>query len=169
MNLGDFYYGILSLVNNFNQKGIMILEVILVTAVVVIMAAVAYTELTKIKQAQVLKNAVEDIVAAANKAKSETLASLESSEYGVQFTSSSVVIFKGQSYVDADHSFDEVLSIISPAGISNINLSSGGTDFYFERLSGMPSKTGTVTVSVAGSASLTKTITVSATGSLSVN
>ena len=153
---------------SFYQKGITILEIIIVIAVVAIMAMVAFPQLAKMKQTQILKNSCEDIISASNKAKSETLASLNSYNYGIHFQSDKVIIFRGTTYVSND-SNNETISITSPASISTITLSGGGTDFYFNRLSGAPTKSGSVVVSIAGDANLTKTITISATGSLSIN
>ncbi len=153
---------------NFYKKGITILEIIIVIAVVGILARVVYPQLVKIKQTQVLKNASEDIISASNKAKSETLASLDSYNYGIHFQVDKIIIFRGTSYVSNDAN-NEIIDIISPASISTISLSGGGTDFYFNRQSGTPNKNGSVVVSIAGDSNLTKTITISATGSLSVN
>ena len=153
---------------DFFKKGITVIEILIVLSVVAILVAVALPQFSKIKENQVLKNGVQNILSSLDKAHSQTLASLNSSEYGVRFEADKIIIFKGTSFPANDPN-NESISIISPASISNVtlNLVSGiPGEMYFNRLSGVPSKTGTITVSVP---SVLKIITISATGAVSVN
>ena len=101
-------------------------------------------------------------------AQSQSLASVDSSEYGVHFKSDQVIIFKGKIF--AEGAIDnKVINVVYPASISNVTLggvSASSGNLYFERLSGAPSKIGTITVLTPSS---TKIITISATGATSVN
>ena len=151
--------------NLFYKKGITALELLFVVAVIGIIVAIAAPQFLKMKQNQVLKNTTEDIFSVINKARSQTLASLNSSEYGVHFQSDKIIIFKGKNFV-ANDANNEITTIVSPATISSINLAGGASSFYFNRLSGMPSISGTVTVSVSA---VSKVITVSPTGTVSFN
>ena len=144
------------------------MELLIVLAIIGIIVAITLPSFSSIKENQVLNNAVENVISTLNKARAQTLSSLESSEYGVHFESDQIVIFKGKVYsaVDPDN---ESVEITSPATISNVTL--GGVsgpegELYFARLSGVPDKSGTVTVSVAGSS---KIITISSTGTVSKN
>ena len=144
------------------------MELLIVLAIIGIIVAITLPSFSSIKENQVLNNAVENVVSALNKARTQTLSSLESSEYGVHFESDQIVIFKGKVYsaVDPDN---ESVEITSPATISNVTLggvSGSEGELYFARLSGVPDKSGTVTVSVAGSS---KIITISSTGTVSKN
>lgn len=151
---------------NLNQKGITIFEILLVIAIVGILAVLVLPGFAKIKRIQVLKSATEDIVSVIGKAHSQTLSSLDSSEYGVHFGSDELVLFKGITYSENDPN-NENIEIIFPASISSISLTGEAVDLYFNRLSGLPSVFGTITVSVPGISS--KTVTISAMGSASVN
>jgi prepilin-type N-terminal cleavage/methylation domain-containing protein len=153
---------------NFYHRGITLLEVIIVIAILGILAAIIIPQFSRIKELQALKNAGEDIISNFNQAKSETLASLNSSEYGVHFESDRIIIFKGEVFVAGD-SNNVTTNIIPPAVISNIALTGGAVDFYFERLTGAPSKTGTITIALSADASVNKVLTISATGSISMN
>jgi prepilin-type N-terminal cleavage/methylation domain-containing protein len=144
------------------NKGLTVIEVIVVVAIVAILVAVTLPQFSKMRENQAIKNAVADTVSVLNKARSYTLASVESSEYGVHFQSDKVIIFKGTTYSTGI----ETVDIITPATISTISLSGGGSDVYFSRLSGAPSKTGTITIS---STNFSKVITISATGGVSFN
>lgn len=150
---------------DFYQKGITTMELLIIFAVFGLLALIVIPQFSKIKENQVLKTGVQDILSSIDKARSKTLSSLNSSEYGVHFQADKVIIFKGTAFSALDVN-NESVNIVSPASISNIALSGGGSDIYFSRLLGAPSKTGTVTIS---STSYNKIITISATGVASSN
>ena len=154
--------------NDFYKKGITALEIIIVLGVVGVLLALILPNFSKIREDQVVKSAASDILSAISKARSQTLASVESSEYGVRFESDRVIIFKGKVYSSGAPD-NEIISIYSPASISNVTLggvSGNSGDMYFNRLYGVPSLTGTITISTS---SISKTITISATGITSIN
>ena len=151
-----------------HQKGITVVEILVVIAIMSIILRIVLPQFSKSKENQVLKNGAEDVVAVLDKARSQTLASFNSSEYGVHFQSDKVIIFKGKVF-SSGASDNENISIVTPATISNVTLGgvSGTTgDMYFNRLYGAPSTTGTITVSTS---SYSKTVTISATGTASMN
>ena len=143
-------------------------EILIVIAVLGIIFAVVLPQFSKSREMQVLKSTISDVLSVFEKAKSQTLASMDSSEYGVRFESDKVIIFKGTVFVSDDDN-NEIINIISPAMISDVTLngiSGSSGSLYFNRLSGIPSKTGTITISTS---SYSKIITISATGSANVN
>src|SRR3989337_2984635 len=109
------------MMKNFYQKGITIIELLIVIVVIGIMALIVLPQFSYIKENQVLK-------------------------YGVHFESDKVIIFKGTVF-SAIAPDNENIDLTSPATISAITLGGGGSDIYFNRLSGSPSVTGTVTLS----------------------
>jgi prepilin-type N-terminal cleavage/methylation domain-containing protein len=156
------------MINNFAKKGITITELLVVLAVIGIIAILIIPQLSKMRENQILKTSVADTLSSLNKARSQTLSSLDSSEYGVHFQSDAVIIFKGTTYSAGDTD-NEAVSIVTPASISNVTLDGvSGTsgDIYFERLTSIPSKIGTITISTS---SYSKIITIYATGVSSMN
>lgn len=150
------------------KRGITIIEITIVVLILGVLLTVILPQFSKIKENQVIKAAVADTLSSIDKARSQTLSSLNSSEYGVHFQSDKVIIFTGKVF-SSGASSNETVNIISPARISNVTLggvSSTSGDMYFNRLSGAPSTTGTVTIS---STSFSKTVTISATGASSSN
>lgn len=150
---------------NFYKKGITVTEILIVIATLGIIFLIMIPQFSKIRENQALKNGAQDILSSVNKARSQTLASLNSLEYGVHFQSDKVIIFKGAVFSDGDAG-NETINITAPATISNIALAGGGNEIYFNRLSGAPNTTGSVTVSTS---SYSKIITISATGTASVD
>lgn len=147
------------------RRGITIIEILIVIAVLGIIFSIIIPQFSKMRENQALKNGAQDILSSVNKARSQTLASLNSSEYGVHFQSDKVIIFKGAVFSGGDAN-NETIDIITPAIISNIALAGGGNEIYFNRLSGAPSTTGAVTISTS---SYSKIITIYATGAVSVD
>ena len=150
---------------NFYKKGITLVEVLAVLTVLGGIFLVVLPQFSKIKENQVLKNGVADILSSIDKARGETISSLNSSEYGVHFQSDKVIIFKGTTY-SPGAADNEAINIISPATISTISLTAGAVDVYFARLSGAPNKTGTITITTSN---YSKIVTISATGVASAN
>jgi len=155
----------LNKMKNFYIKGITVVEIVVVLAIIILLVAIVLPQFSKTRENQVLKNAVADIMSALNKASSQTLSSVNSSEYGVHFQSDKVIIFTGTSFSEGVGD-NEMINIIAPATISDISLTGGAYDIYFNRLSGTPSKIGTVTITSGSSSSV---ITIGATGIVSVN
>ena len=149
---------------NFLQKGITALELIIVMAILVILIMAVLPKFSEMKNNQLLKNTEENVLATLNTARTQTLASLNSSGYGVHFQSDKIVLFAGLSYSPSDPS-NKVFDMISPATISGINLG-GSSEIIFEKLSGTPSAYGDIVVSVG---SLSKTITITRAGAIGIN
>ena len=149
-------------------RGMTVIELLVVVVVIGILLLITLPQFFKIRERQMVKNAVAEILSSLGKARSQTLSSLNSSEYGVRFESNQVIIFKGKTFSSGAPD-NEVANITSPASITSVTLSgvSGGSgDMYFNRLSGVPSKTGTITISASSNS---KIITISATGTVSSN
>ncbi len=154
--------------NNLYKKGITIVEILVVLATIGIMVGVIIPQFSKTRESQVLKSAVADILASIDKARGQTLSSLNSSEYGVHFESSKIIIFKGKVF-SSSAADNETIDITTPASITNVNLggvSGSSGDMYFNRLYGVPSMTGTITLATDN---FSKIITISATGIASVD
>lgn len=147
------------------SKGISLVEIVAVLATLGLILAAVVPQFGKNRETQVVKSAVGDILSSLSLARSQTLSSLDSSSYGVHFESGKVVIFKGESFTQNDPDNQEV-PILSPASIANVvlNGSSGNSgSLYFERITGNPSKSGTVTIS---SPNFSRTVTIAATGAV---
>ena len=80
----------------FFQKGITVIEMLIVVSVIGILVLITLPRFSKIKENQVLKNTLGDVTSVLHRAQTQSLASVDSSEYGVRFQSDQVIIFKGK-------------------------------------------------------------------------
>lgn len=145
------------------KRGITFLELLIVVAVLGVIFSVVIPQFSKSREMQVLKSGVVDILSSIDKARGETLSSLNSSSYGVHFQSDKVIIFKGTGFIP-DTVGNEIIDIVTPASITNVTIgivSGSSGEIFFNRLSGSPSATATVTISTTN---YSKIITISATG-----
>ena len=147
------------------KRGFTALETFIVLSVAILLIVIVLPSFQAMRNNQVLKATASEVVSALDQARSQALSSIDSSEYGVHFELNEIIIFKGTTFSSPDPN-NENISITSPASISSINLTGGAVDVYFDRLSGAPNKTGTITISVSP---FSKVITISATGAISMN
>lgn len=146
--------------------GFTLLEILMVVAIMGILVTIIITSFSTLNKAQALDKSARQGASILNQARMLTLSSKEDSVYGVHFESSEITLFKGGSYSsnDPDNIISPLNSIVS---ITNINLSGGGVDVIFGRLTGNTNTPGTVTFSL-DSSTATKTISVSGTGLIEI-
>lgn len=119
------------------KSGITLVEVMVIIFLVVIVSTIVFTNLSSFKKEQVLRNTASDIVTFLNKAKQNTLSSINSSSYGVHFENSRMILFSGNTYSSSDPNNEIVNfnSLVSIPTIGGLNIG-GGSDVVFERLTG---------------------------------
>jgi type II secretory pathway pseudopilin PulG len=154
-----------------NNKGLTLIGMVLVVVIMLILAAVAMTSLSKFRNEQDIKNTVEDVVTLLNTARNNTLSSLNATNYGVHFENTRAVLFTGNTFVNSDP--NNVVSTL-PTSVEipvsgGINLSGGGSDIVFTRLTGDTSNYGTIVIRLTSTTSRTTTVTISKTGIVSTN
>ncbi|MDQ5954155.1 MAG: hypothetical protein QG583_83 [Patescibacteria group bacterium] len=148
----------------FYNKGITVIEIVVVLAILVIIIGVTLPSFQNMRENQIFKTTLSEVVSTINKARGESMSSVNSQEYGVHFESDQVVIFSGTVYSDVAP--DNVITeITSPASISDIDITGGGSDLYFDRLTGAPDHTAEITVSTT---TLSDVIVISGTGIVSI-
>jgi prepilin-type N-terminal cleavage/methylation domain-containing protein len=154
-------------INFKKQKGFTFIELLISLAVTALLLAIIIPSFSKFRNEQALKAGTEDILSTINDARTRTLASYNSSVYGVHFTSSSVTLFTGSSY-SSGSSTNEVKDLSLAVAIST-SLAGGTSDVVFDRLTGATSNYGTLTIQAVNDTSRTRTITISKTGVISAN
>lgn len=153
-------------INFYKAESLM--TILIVISVIGILVAIVVPPLASSKARQQVTGTTDDIVALLVTARSQTLSSYNSHNYGVHFTSTTATLFTGPTY-NANASDNEVKTLDSSVSISTISLSGGGSDLLFDRLTGSTSQYGTITIRATSNAAYTKTINIQATGLVSVN
>ncbi|KKS45095.1 hypothetical protein A3I25_02695 [Candidatus Nomurabacteria bacterium RIFCSPLOWO2_02_FULL_42_17] len=150
------------------KSGLSLIEVLVVLAIIGILSAVVFGNFGTYRANQALQNSGEGVLSFLNSARSRTLFSEDSSQYGVHLEQSKTVLFKGVTYSAGANDNREF--ILDPSiEIVSVNLAGGGDNIVFERLSGATDQDGTFVLRVKTDFSKQKTFTIEKTGIVSVN
>lgn len=150
------------------NKGFSLLELITIIVVLFLISIVVVPRLIDFQREQALKNTTENIISLLNKAKTDSLSSLNSSNYGVHFTTNSAIYFIGDTFNSSDLNNHQI-DFDSGVAISETSLNGGGNDVIFPRLTGDPIGYGTITLYLTSDPDRQKIITISQTGSISID
>jgi len=145
------------------MKGFTIFEIIISLSIFLILAVIVVSSFSSFRNNQELTNAVQKTINLLNLARSKTLSSEGSSQYGVHFESSRIVLFKGASF--SESSPDNNVAVFSSLiEISAINFNGEGNNLVFQRLTGKTDNYGTITLRIKSDISKTKIIDIKNTG-----
>lgn len=155
-------------------SGFTLIEVLIVLVVIVIISSIVVLSLSKFRNEQALKNTTVDIVSLLNKARQNTLSSVNSTNYSVHFEEGKAVLFIGNKYEEDDPTNEEILftSVVNIPTIGGINISGGGNEINFERLTGEVTNgtiSSTIIVRLINDITKQKTIIINKTGIISSN
>ena len=125
------------------KKGITVVELLIAAGIIIMLGTIIASVFHNFRDPIELNSAAEEGVSMLNDARSRTLSSKNSQQYGIHFASSSVVLFRGAVYSASDSNNEES---IFPAGaeVSCIALNGGGADLVFDRLTGETNDYGAV-------------------------
>ncbi len=149
-----------------SQKGISLIEIVIIIAVVGLIIAITAPALGKFRKSQSIQNTTNTVVSILQEARSKTLASYNNTFYSVYFGANSATLFSGGTYSAVDPN-NKVVSYGSPVVLQSVTLVGGGSSVSFDRLKGTTSQSGTIVVGIPSGES--KTVTVSASGAISRN
>lgn len=158
-------------INNkkYKTSGFTLMEIIIVIAIITIISSIVLFNLSNFRNEQDLKNTEMEIVSLLDKARQNTLSSVNSNNYSVHFEVDKAVLFSGSIYSALDSSNEKINfnANISIPAIDGINLGVG-SNVTFERLTGETTG-GVLILRLKSDASKQKTITINKTGLVSSN
>lgn len=151
------------------QNGFTIIELFIVIVIMIIISTIVFSSLSSFSDDQAIRNTASDITSILNKARQDTLSSLNSTNYGVHFDSDKAVYFIGSVYSSSSSSnkttlFNQDVIIPSTGGLDI----GGGSEVVFDRLTG-DTIGGTIKIQLLSDGSKQKIITISKTGAISSN
>lgn len=140
------------------------MELLMIIAILILIGMVAMPKLIDFQREQSIKNTAENIVSFLNKAKSDSLSSLNSNNYGIHFEDDHMIYFSGLTFSESDPGNEQI------DFESGVTLESGvGSNIIFPKLTGDVIGYGSIVIKLTALPSRTKTITISKTGSISSN
>lgn len=152
------------------KKAFTLIEILISVSIMLLIIAVVVPPLTKNRQDKLLLQSTDDVVSLLNKARSDTLSSVNGEAYGIKFENDRVIFFTGPTY-DASATSNKITylqnGITIPLG--SLVLNGSATNVLFNRLTGATNQYGTIQIQVTNDASKSKIITVSKTGIVTSN
>lgn len=149
------------------KKGFSIVEIVVVTAIGLILLTIVTGALLGLRDIQALNSSVEQITSVINEARAKTLASENFLSHSVHFEMTRVVLFEGMVFAEPNVSNKE-LKISDLVEISSVTLNGGGQDLIFQKLTGETGQYGIVTVRLKKDVSQIRDILIKPAGIISV-
>lgn len=146
---------------NSRKRGLSFIEVLIVVAIIGILSSIVMVSWRSYTEGQMLGKDVEKVVEVLRYARSNTLASKNSSQYGIHLGSNSITLFSGSSYNESAVN-NTVYTLNSSTALTH-SLSGGSADVVFKRLTGEVTAYGTITLTSTKTGK-TRNITIYKTG-----
>lgn len=145
-----------------NTTGFTLIEFLIVFGLMATVFAVTIGFFSNFKNKEALDKNISLVSEVLRQAKHFTINSKDSNQFGVHFNSNNIVLFIGPTY-SAISPTNQVYELSPSVELYSINISNGGSDIIFKRLTGDAEYSGTVTFKSL-IASTTRTITIHKTG-----
>ena len=149
------------------KRGFTLMEIMIVIVIMTILLTIVLTSFSNLNKSQALDKTSSYVASIIEEARGNTLFSKNDSQYGVKFETSRIIMFKGSTYSSSNPD-NVIYDLNNLVTISNISLSSGGSEIVFDRLTGNTSQTGTLTLSLVTSTSTKAYVSFSKTGIVEV-
>ena len=156
------------LTQNKFSFGLTIIELLTVVAILIILSSISISLFRIFQKESGLTNAAEEIINMLRFAQNKTLASQESSQWGVYFSTSSspqeYILFKGSDYASRDPAYDQVHKIPEKIEIYEVDLTGGGSEIVFEKVLGNTDSSGNISLRLKEDTSKTRQVIVEQSG-----
>ncbi len=152
------------------KQAFTLIELLVIVGILLILVIITVPSFHYFQNKSALKETVQEIIIVARLARNKTLASQQNSQYGVYFDTSSFphqyILFKGDSFSTRDSSFDNVYNIPESVEIYQIEIG-GGNEIVFEKITGLLSQSGNISLRLKNDSDQTETIYVKKSGKVS--
>lgn len=156
------------LTQNKFSFGFTIIELLTVIAILTILTSISISLFRVFQKESGLTNTTEEIINMLRFAQNKTLASEESSQWGVYFSTSSspqeYILFKGSDYASRDPAYDQVHKIPENVEIYEVDLTGGGLEIVFEKVLGSTDSSGNISLRLKENTLKTRQIIVEQSG-----
>jgi len=150
-----------------NKKGFTLVELLVATAIMVVMISIGVVTFVSSKNASSLNSYTDGIISSLEQARGNALSGKEGSSYGIKFTTNTLThtLFTGSTY--SSSATTNVVTQIGTGYTLTTNLTGSSNTIVFSRLTGVPSATGTITL-LQQATSKSKIITIGTQGNITV-
>jgi len=144
------------------RMGFTLLELLISLGVITLIGATSLVSFINSRNARDLTTAGQNVLSILRLAQSKTIAGEDNSIWGVRLESSQFVLFRGTTFAGSP----STTAYLLPASleIANINLSGGGQEVVFQRLTGATAQSGSSDIRVKGLPSQIFSITIDPSG-----
>lgn len=142
-----------------NNIGFTLVEVVLVIFIFSVLVGFSMPVYNRFQNSNNIELVVIEAVQILRRAQILSQASDGDSNWGVYIASGQMTLFKGSTYLSRDTNYDEVYTLAGPINISGLQ------EIVFNKFTGEPQSTGTITFSI--NTNVNKTITINSKGMLS--
>jgi Tfp pilus assembly protein FimT len=131
---------------NYSSKirGITVIEILFTVAILAVLSQISISVFSGLANSQALDRDVTIVANYIDKARTMSINSVNSLVHGIKFESSKITLFQSSTFSLANTV--DVYDIPAQTTISNISLTGANTSLYFNKLTGVPSATGTITL-----------------------
>lgn len=144
------------------KKGFTLMEILIVMGTIILLVGISIKVFYNQKSSATVDRDTDNTLNYLQKARNQSLSSVNNTTFGVRITSTSTSLFEGTSY--SVSSARESFSFGAGTTVTT-SLSGNATQLYFNRLTGEPTATGTITfLSTGGGSTQTEVIIIRATG-----
>lgn len=156
------------IIQNKFSFGLTIIELLTVIAILIILTSISISLFRIFQKESGLTNTTEEIINMLRFAQNKTLASEESSQWGVYFSTSSspqeYILFKGSDYPSRDPAYDQIHKIPEKIEIYEIDLVGGGSEIVFKKVLGNTDSSGNMSLRLKGNPSKTRQVIIEQSG-----
>lgn len=150
-----------------NDSGFTLLEFLLALALMILLTSAAFPLYVNMQWTAQLNDSTARVIGDVRLARELSSARSNDSQYGVYVDANPVgadrlIFFNGPSYAGRNPAYDRVTTFFDIIVLEKA-LSTGGSEIVFSKNTGIPSATGTITLTHSGS-NTTRTITINAYG-----
>ena len=142
--------------------GFTLIEILIVLGIMTLILGILLSTFVNFKNKEALEKDTILVAEVLRQAKHLTFNSKNSNQYGVHFNLNSIVLFVGPTY-SAGSPTNEVYNFNPDIILYNTNITGGGSDIVFKKLTGDTNNNGTITLK-SKIASTTKSISIYSTG-----
>lgn len=149
------------------NRGFTFIEFITALSIFVVLAVMSVGVYFAFRPQNVLEADARRVESVLRLARTRTLSSLNSSNFGVYMEAAQVVLFEGSAYDSGDPG-NEIFELASVNEIYDITLAGGGDEVVFDKLTGTTEQAGTVSLRVKADSAQTRTVYIQGIGAISL-